>query len=362
MNGDRLPDDKVGTLLNMFVLTDEAEKQWRRQWHEDHKRWLVWLSPSTIDTLTDADLRERFLEYYTHGAGRYRWFPVNRDKLVQDVSLLRSTLKFLLDENIDIGKKLQETLGDGGVHAVEGMGRNLVTSILEDMDPAKYGTWNTMTQAGLMQLGRWPDFGRGDDWGGKYQKVVQELSQIRQLGQRLDFIDVDHFMYIVGATEEGIDAVDALRRGAPPSVQTSSPVSGGYVILEKLLEEFIVSNFDKVDFGSKLELYCYPDPPNEDSTARQVTTDVGFIDVLARDVDRNEVVVIELKRGRPTEVVVGQILKYMGWVKEHLAGDREVRGIIIAASGDMKLKYALKLVPSISLYAYTLSFGLKKEV
>jgi hypothetical protein len=257
MNGDRLPDEKVGRLLDMFVLPGEVEEQWRRQWHEDHKRWLVWLSPSAIDTLTDDELRERFLEYYTHGAGRYRWYPVNRDKLVKDVTLLRNTLKFLLDENIDIGKKLHETLGNGGLHAIEGMGRNLVTSIFEDLDPEKYCTWNTKTQAGLVQLGRWPVFGKGDDWGGKYRKVVQALSQIRQLRQGLDFIDVDHFMHIVAATEEGMDAVDALRRGDPPHVQTGSPVSGGYVILENLLEEFIVSNFDKVDFGSKLDLYYY---------------------------------------------------------------------------------------------------------
>lgn len=168
-------------------------------------------------------------------------------------------------------------------------------------------------------------------------------------------------MHIVAATEEGTQAVDALRRGVPPPVGPSSPASVELTILEGRLDEFIESNFDRIDFGSRLKLYPYPDPPTEESTARQVTTDVGVIDILARDVEKNEVVIIELKRGRTTEHVVGQILKYMGWVKEHLAGDRKVRGIIIAASGDMKLKYALKVVPSISLYAYTLSFGLKKE-
>lgn len=51
----------------------------------------------------------------------------------------------------------------------------------------------------------------------------------------------------------------------------------------------------------------------------------------------------------------------MGWVKEHLARDRKVRGIIISASGDAKLKSALKVVPSVSLYVYNISFSHKRK-
>jgi hypothetical protein len=181
MDSRRLSDDQVGTLLDMFVLTDAAEKEWRRSCHEDHKRWQAWISPGVIQALAGDDFRVRFLEYYDLAAGRYKWYPINRRRLVRDVEHLRSAIKFLLDETVEIRKRLQGILDRGGSHAVEGMGINLVTSILEDLDPQKYCTWNAKTQAGLTQLGRWPEFSRGDDSGQRYQKILQELNNIRQL-------------------------------------------------------------------------------------------------------------------------------------------------------------------------------------
>ena len=61
--------------------------------------------------------------------------------------------------------------------------------------------------------------------------------------------------------------------------------------------------------------------------------------------------VIELKKGRSSDVVVGQILRYMGWVKEHLAVDDydqyDVRGIIISKEKDDRLEYALKMLQKV---------------
>jgi RecB family endonuclease NucS len=45
--------------------------------------------------------------------------------------------------------------------------------------------------------------------------------------------------------------------------------------------------------------------------------------------------VVELKRGRASDVVVGQALRYMGFVKEQLAeDDQTVEGAIIALDDD----------------------------
>jgi len=77
---------------------------------------------------------------------------------------------------------------------------------------------------------------------------------------------------------------------------------------------------------------------------------------------KREYVVIELKKGRSSDVVIGQILRYMGWVKEHLAKDYDVKGIVIAKEKDERLEYALKLMPNVSLFLYSVSFDVKKVI
>jgi hypothetical protein len=45
------------------------------------------------------------------------------------------------------------------------------------------------------------------------------------------------------------------------------------------------------------------------------------VDILAVESKSKSFVVIELKKGRPSDCVVGQILRYMGWVKQNLCSD-----------------------------------------
>jgi Holliday junction resolvase-like predicted endonuclease len=48
---------------------------------------------------------------------------------------------------------------------------------------------------------------------------------------------------------------------------------------------------------------------------RQLSTPAGRLDLLCKDINGNHVV-IELKPTQGTDQVVGQILRYMGWLKE----------------------------------------------
>ena len=68
---------------------------------------------------------------------------------------------------------------------------------------------------------------------------------------------------------------------------------------------------------------------------------------------------MELKRGRASDVVVGQVQRYMGYVIEELAEQHQtVRGCIIALEDDLKLKRALKAAPNIDFYRYQVNFKL----
>jgi hypothetical protein len=46
----------------------------------------------------------------------------------------------------------------------------------------------------------------------------------------------------------------------------------------------------------------------------------------------------------------------VGWVKENLAKDGNVRGIIVANDFEEKIRYAIKSVPHIKLKQYKLEF------
>ena len=57
--------------------------------------------------------------------------------------------------------------------------------------------------------------------------------------------------------------------------------------------------------------------------------------------------------------MVGQTLRYMGFIKNTLATNQEsVRGGIIATEEDQGLKNALLVTPDIDFYKYNINFSL----
>ena len=71
---------------------------------------------------------------------------------------------------------------------------------------------------------------------------------------------------------------------------------------------------------------------------------------------------MELKKGRASNVVVGQIQSYMGYVKEELAErGQKVRGVIIALEDDLRLRRALSVTQNIDFYTYKVTFKLIKD-
>jgi len=148
-------------------------------------------------------------------------------------------------------------------------------------------------------------------------------------------------------------ATDELQRDAMANIEDETTFA-----LEKYLEEFIIDNWSGIDFGEKLTLYV----DSDGNTGQQYyTNEVGYLDILAVDSEGN-FVVIELKKGRKNDEVVGQILRYMGWVRNNLAKPSQtVRGLIIVGERDAKLDYALgEMSDKIKAMVYQVSFRLNK--
>jgi restriction system protein len=127
--------------------------------------------------------------------------------------------------------------------------------------------------------------------------------------------------------------------------------------MEKHLEEFLVKNWDQTLLAKDFMIY----EEDGDPVGKQYSTEAGDIDILAISKDKKRILVVELKRGRASDLVVGQLLRYMGFVKEQIAeADQTVEGAIIALEDDSKLRWALSPVSNITFYRYQISFKLVK--
>lgn len=70
---------------------------------------------------------------------------------------------------------------------------------------------------------------------------------------------------------------------------------------------------------------------------------------------------VELKKGRASDNVVGQIQRYMGYVLEELAeDDQTVKGAILALDDDLRIRRALAVATNIEFYRYQINFKLFK--
>ena len=143
---------------------------------------------------------------------------------------------------------------------------------------------------------------------------------------------------------------------APPETEPEVEDPSEFV-LEKYLEDFIVSNFDTI-FKGRLRVF----EDSDGNEGQQYATEIGPIDILAIEEKTKTFVVIELKKGRPSDRVVGQVLRYMGWVKRNLCGSGQtVRGLVICRDHDLKLTYALEMTNNIDVRYYSMSFRLREN-
>jgi len=154
------------------------------------------------------------------------------------------------------------------------------------------------------------------------------------------------------------DIRDILHEAAPQIQTENSHIDlepQNSFLFEKHLEDFIVRNWRNLPIGNQYDIY----EENGVQVGQQYRTGIGPIDILGLNKDKSDFLVFELKRDRASDAVVGQTLRYMGWVHEHLCRpSQSVNGCIIAHADDEKLQYALKQVPSIRFMKYEVDFKL----
>lgn len=177
-----------------------------------------------------------------------------------------------------------------------------------------------------------------------------------QYSARSDGSD-DHFFKIDSNTfrlyEPGRDPTPISESTPSPEELAESPPEGtGEFAYEHDLRDFLARNLQLIEPG--LTLYS-----DEGITGVEFPAGGRFIDLLAVDSSGNYVV-IELKVSKGYDRVVGQLLRYMNWIKINQADEGQgVRGVIVAKniSGDLRL--ACVGLSNVALAEYELAVSIR---
>lgn len=287
-----------------------------------------------LSRLTEQDFSPLlYFEFNHHWSGLHRHLPKIRASMPQ----LREVLTELLDES-----KPMETRFNHAVEGVPGMGKAIVTAILQVVFPDKYGVWNNTSEGGLRVLKIWPNFEHGESNGSKYVKINEVLKELSK-ELNIDLWALDSLWW-------------AVKSDAPFEINEFCSSLG--FRLERQLQEFIADNWERISLNQEWSIYSEKD---DDDVGVEYPCDVGFIDILAKHKNNNDWLVIELKRNQTNDDAVGQVLRYMGWVKEKMAKPGEnVQGLIIAREENQKLLYALNAAKNVDLRLYEVEFRLRQ--
>lgn len=329
--------------LTSLLSTDKELKEIVESKSEVLNRFLPIFRLDHLPMLTEEEFTPLlYFENNHHWSGLYRHIP----KIRASIPELRSMLIDLLDESKPLEQRFTNAIG-----AVPGMGRAIITAILQIVYPDKYGVWNNTSETGLRVLKIWPKFEHGDSIGSKYAKINEVLKELsRELN--IDLWSLDSLWW--AAKSETIEPADP----TDLSAYDSNYYSSLEFKLERHLQEFLADNWEKVSLNQHWSLYSEND---DDDAGVEYPCDVGSIDILARHKNGKDWLVIELKRNQAIDDTLGQVLRYMGWVKAELANpDEKVQGMIIARKASKKLHYALNAINDVDLQLYEVDFRLRQ--
>ncbi|MCK4872881.1 MAG: DUF1016 family protein [Phycisphaerales bacterium] len=303
-------------------------------------------SPEHAAEITSDEFRSFLLMENNH-----HWSGLHRQgsRMCADMDKLREALAILGDETKSVADRL-----DQGPKMVPGMGKNIASAILLVMQPDRYGVWNNRSEGVMKRLDIWPQFDRRELFGSRYVKVNQILLQLRDALQ-VDLWTLDALWWYLDQKESDDPPPTGVGETVPGGMSVESEQRFG---LERHLHEFLRDNWNRVELGREWTLY---QEPGEEEAGYEYPCDVGRIDLLAKHRSEPRWLVVELKRNQSSDQTVGQLLRYIGWVKRHMAEDGEqVHGMIICRRADNSLRYALSTLQNIELRLYQVEFHLGK--
>lgn len=166
-------------------------------------------------------------------------------------------------------------------------------------------------------------------------------------------LDGSHFrLYDPARDRAPIHEATAKSCELPPIEEYAQQEGSAEFAYESDLRNYLAKNLSIIEPGLKL----YQD---EGITGVEFPVGGRFIDILAVD-SKGALVVIELKVSRGYDRVVGQLMRYMAWIRKNQAeSGQQVRGVIVAREISEDLLLACSLLLGVQLFEYELSLKLK---
>ena len=172
---------------------------------------------------------------------------------------------------------------------------------------------------------------RPEDYHGRTIRFLRDFVIFREVKELLgldSFTSVNKILWKKYRQEETSDELEG-----PTFVSVS---------LEKDLRRYLAENPSEIASGATL-------------VKEQYRTEAGEIDLLLKDRD-DTFIVVETKKGRPNDSVVGQILRYVGYIMRNES--KRVKGVIVTAESSDRLDYALESLNNVSVKYYRVRFEL----
>jgi hypothetical protein len=165
-------------------------------------------------------------------------------------------------------------------------------------------------------------------------------------------IDGSHFrLYDVDQDEIPIYAAGDETKAKLQIDEADDPEPSREFAYESDLRSYLAKNLSVIEPGLKL----YED---EGITGIEFPVGGRFIDILAIS-SKGDLVVIELKVSRGYDRVVGQLMRYMAWIRKNQAdAEQQVRGVIVAREISEDLLLACSLLQNVQLFEYEMSLAL----
>ena len=281
--------------------------------------------PNNLEKLTAEDFKSFLLiKNNKHWEGIHR----QGNMVTLDMEKLKSTLKLLLDEDKPIKERIDKIIPRNKQSLIKGLGRAVLTPILLVVYPDKYVVYNNIVENGMKGFGVFPSF-RNESFAEKYVKINEIINNLAKENE-LSLWQIDEVWwrgttgYLPLNESKGEEGVES---GFPAEIESQ-------------VEELIISNWEKISEFNDLEIL---QEDGEYIGQQYDTKEIGRIDLLCKNKKTGDFVVIELKRGSESDKVVGQTLRYIGWVKRNLAKQgQRVHGLIITYEDDKRLSYSLE--------------------
>lgn len=254
------------------------------------------------------------------------------------IGTFNRALRHLLDEGKPLADRIDEFL------KLKGVGDFTVSHFLFIFNPMKYPILSTTLERVLEIEAR--QMQAAEEQATKkyrinvsdlsYELTSDILSEFVIYDSLKDELGVENFVFLNGIFWKEAKR-DEAEEEEPPFVTVS---------LEKDLRRYLAENPNMIEDGMDLV--------EEELN----TQEVGIIDLLCKD-ENGQFVVVETKKGRSSDAVVGQILRYIGWVHNNRSED--VRGIIIVSDPDVRLDSALVTLPHVGIKYYRVRFEISER-